>query len=78
MRLITLWEPHKNPTRTPQDNILDFCREPKSLEEIMEFINLKDKKSFKNLYLNPLIQQHKLSMTIPNKPTSKYQKYITI
>ncbi len=71
-------EPHKNTTRTPQDNILNFCKEPKSLKEIMEFINLKDKKSFKNLYLTPLIQQYKLSMTIPDKPTSKYQKYITI
>ncbi len=71
-------EPHKNPTRTPQDNILDFCKEEKSLEEIAQLFNISDKYFFKKQYLNPLIQQHKLSMTIPDKPTSKYQKYITI
>lgn len=44
----------------------------------MDFTALVDKINFKKRYLKPLIQQGKLSMTIPDKPTSKYQKYVTI
>ncbi len=69
-------------TKIIQNNIevkiLDYCKEPKNLDDIMKFVNKKHKFNFRKQYLNPLIQQHKLSMTIPDKPTSKYQKYITI
>lgn len=58
--------------------ILEFCREPKSVKEIMEYIGLKHRPTFIYDYLNPLLEKNKLQMTIPDKPKSRNQKYITI
>lgn len=58
--------------------ILEFCREPKSVKEIMEYIGLKHRPTFVYDYLNPLLEKNKLQMTLPDKPKSRNQKYITI
>ena len=58
--------------------ILEFCKEPKSVKEIMEYIGLKHRPTFIYDYLNPLLEKNKLQMTIPDKPKSRNQKYITI
>ncbi|PKN60888.1 MAG: transcriptional regulator, partial [Deltaproteobacteria bacterium HGW-Deltaproteobacteria-11] len=52
-----------------------FCREPKSAREIMEHLQLKHWKTFQENYLIPLIQDELLERTIPDKPTSRLQKY---
>ncbi len=52
-----------------------FCREPKSAREIMEHLQLKHWKTFQENYLNPLIKAELLERTIPDKPTSRLQKY---
>ena len=57
--------------------VLNFCREPNKSSEIMELIGLKHWKTFQTNYLNPLLQQGLLAMTIPEKPTSSKQRYIT-
>jgi len=36
-----------------------------------------DRKNFKKIYIKPLIESGELNMTIPDKPTSKNQKYVT-
>lgn len=56
--------------------ILEFCKEPKSVKEIMEYIGLKHRPTFIYDYLNPLLEKNKLQMTIPDKPKSKNQKYV--
>lgn len=56
--------------------ILEFCKEPKSVKEIMEYIGLKHRPTFMYDYLNPLLEKNKLQMTIPDKPKSKNQKYV--
>lgn len=80
-------EPHK---KTPQENpirkltkkenniklILEFCMEPKSLTEIIEHLGLKDKKSFKETYISKMLEDGSLSMTEPDNPTSRNQKYV--
>ena len=58
--------------------ILEFCKEPKSVKEIMEYIGLKHRPTFMYDYLNPLLEKDKLQMTIPDKPKSRNQKYVTI
>ena len=58
--------------------ILEFCKEPKSVKEIMEYIGLKHRPTFMYDYLNPLLEEGKLQMTIPDKPKSRNQKYIAI
>lgn len=58
--------------------ILEFCNEPKSVKEIMEYIGLRHRPTFMYDYLNPLLEKGKLQMTIPDKPKSRNQKYVTI
>ena len=57
--------------------VLNFCREPRKSSEIMELISLKHWKTFQANYLKPLLQQGLLAMTIPEKPTSSKQRYVT-
>ena len=56
--------------------ILEFCKEPKSTKEIMEYIGLKHRPTFIYEYLNLLLEENKLQMTIPDKPKSRNQKYV--
>ena len=58
--------------------ILEFCKEPKSVKEIMEYIGLKHSQTFMYDYLKTLLEKGKLQMTIPDKPQSRNQKYVTI
>lgn len=56
--------------------LLDYCKTPKSLREIMEKFGFKQRINFKNKYINPLIEKDKLALTTPDKPNSSRQKYI--
>ena len=60
------------------EKILDFCEVPRTKKEITEYFNLKNAKGFGKRYLTPLISEGKLKMTIPEKPTSSKQKYISV
>jgi ATP-dependent DNA helicase RecG len=53
-------------------NFAQFC----SRQEIMDFVGLKDKKNFVKNYFNPMIEQGMIEITNPDKPTSKFQKYV--
>lgn len=57
--------------------IIDFCKEEKSLKEIIEYFGYKNARGFREKYINPLLKENKLKQTIPDKPTSRNQKYIT-
>ena len=78
--------PQVTPQVTPQDEriigivekILNYCQEPKYKKEIMEYVGLKDAKHFTSKYLNPLIENGKIQLTIPEKPKSRNQKYVAV
>ena len=57
--------------------ILSFCKKPKSRKEIQEYFSAFSKSYIIAKYINPLLKEGKLKMTIPDKPYSKNQKYIT-
>ena len=40
-------------------------------------VSMKDRKTVRK-YLNPLIEQGRIARTIPDKPNSRLQKYVTI
>lgn len=61
-----------------EQQILELCRTEKSLKEITEYFGYKDVYKFKNNYINKLLEKDKLQMTIPDRPKSKNQKYVTI
>ena len=52
-----------------------YCREPRATKEIIGILGLKHWKTFRSNYLQPLLDDGWLEMTIPDKPTSSKQKY---
>ena len=75
--------PQENPTRKPhkQDlrrvQILEFCIEPKSLSDIIQYLELKDRKNLIDVYINPMLDAGVLEMTEPDNPRSRKQMYVT-
>ena len=63
---------------TIHDMIIDFCLTPHSKAEIAEHCGYKNTKNFTQKYLRPLLDSGVLKMTIPDKPRSRNQKYITV
>lgn len=57
------------------NEILAFCEIPRTLTEIMEHVGLKHRSNTKKRYINPLLQNGYLIMTIPGKPNSRNQMY---
>ncbi|MDD5092446.1 MAG: hypothetical protein PHQ23_16215 [Candidatus Wallbacteria bacterium] len=55
--------------------IIEFCKTPKTRDEIQNFLNLKNRDHFRSEVLNPLIESGLLHPTLPDKPTSPKQKY---
>ena len=60
-----------------EERILMFCMTAKNILEIADFLGYKDKKTVRR-YLSPLIEQGRIARTIPDKPNSRLQKYVTI
>ena len=60
-----------------EDRILIFCSSPKGILEIAVYLGFKEKKTVRK-YLKPLVDLGRIAMTIPDKPNSRNQKYITI
>jgi predicted HTH transcriptional regulator len=50
-------------------------KKEESLYALMEMLGLKHRPSFLMYYLNPAMKQRYVEMTIPDRPTSKQQKY---
>ena len=57
--------------------LLAFCRTPRSRQEIADFLNIKTVFYAMKKYVQPLINDGRLGMTIPDKPQSRSQKYYT-
>ncbi len=57
--------------------IVEFCSEPKSLEEIAMLVGSKDKYYMKKKFINPILGV-RLRMTEPNSPNSPTHKYVRI
>ena len=59
------------------DIILEFCKTPRSKVEIQERLNIKSERYVRQKLIIPLIESGRLLRTIPDKPRSSKQKYIT-
>lgn len=56
------------------EQIIVFCKEPKSASEIMQQFDL-ERSYFRRHYLDKMLVTGKLKRTEPEKPKSKKQKY---
>ena len=54
-----------------EENIINFCTQPKSMKELKGHFNYKHRKYFVNNYIKPLLESNKLGLTIPDKPNSR-------
>ncbi len=55
--------------------ILEYCREARSTQEILAHLGLKDRKNLMG-YIQTLLEEGRIARTIPDKPTSRNQKYV--
>jgi len=71
---------------TNQDNfynariiaLLDYCNVERTREEIQQYLGIINRGYFRESILKPLLNEGKLHMTIPDKPNSRNQKYVTV
>lgn len=61
-----------------RDKIMEYCKEPKKKSDIARYCGYNDERYFTKKYLKPLLQEKFVAMTIPDKPNSKNQKYVTV
>jgi len=73
---------HDTMHETMHDNrmnmLIDFCSIPRTRDEMQAHIGIGNRDYFRRTFLKPLIESGKLQMTIPDKPKSHYQKYVTV
>lgn len=60
-----------------RNRVLDFCSVPRSMLDIAQELGYKERKSARK-YVILLVEEGRLAMTIPDKPNSRNQKYITV
>ena len=58
--------------------LLDFCSVPRTREEMQQFYGIATREYFRKNVLKPLLDSKQLKRTIPDKPNSKYQKYVKV
>lgn len=58
-----------------QVKILEMCREERPLLDLMNAIGRKDRTKFRDQLLKPLLDGELIEKTIPDKPTSRLQRY---
>ena len=55
-----------------------YCQTPRSRKQIQEFLDLSDRKFFRDTVLHPLLEEGVIRMTIPENPGHVKQRYVTV
>ena len=66
----------KEKRKITEADLLDFCREPRSRDEIASFLEMLSVYHAVRKHIKPLLESGKLAMTLPDKPQSSNQRYI--
>lgn len=64
-------------TKKRMEEIISYCSEARTREEIQSHVGILNRSYFRKAYLRPLLENKRIKMTIPDKPNSKNQKYIS-
>ena len=56
-------------------DLIEFCKEPKSRQEIADYLGLKTLYHVTKAYIDPLVKSNQLFLTIPEHPKSRHQKF---
>ena len=77
MILDALPTPQATPQVTPQvEQLLRVIESEMSRDQLQTALGLRDRKSFRERYLKPAIAENLIQMTVPDKPSSRLQKYV--
>lgn len=60
-----------------EKGLLVFCRTPRTRSEIIEYLGVTSWQYVFHRYLTPLIRKGAIQLTIPEKPRSRDQQYVT-
>lgn len=60
------------------NDLLDYCKEPRTRDEMQRFCGINTREYFRKKILVPLIELEKVFLTIPDKPKSPNQKYTSV
>lgn len=60
---------------TLKERVADFYTEPKSLREIANFLGVNNTRNVRERYIDPQLGIT-LERTVPDKPNSRFQKYV--
>ena len=64
------------PQNTPE-SLLEFCRTPRSRQELADYLGVKTVFYVMKHYIEPLLKNGQLAMTLPEKPKSRNQRYVS-
>jgi ATP-dependent DNA helicase RecG len=59
-------------------NLLAYCKMPRTRQEIANYLGIKTISFAMTRYVSPLVESGQLAMTIPEKPTSRKQRFVTV
>ena len=65
-------------TDIESDNILQFCKTPRTRKEICEYLKLSSITYAIQTYITPLVNKGKIKLSNPNKPSSSKQLYYSV
>lgn len=60
-----------------EKDLLTFCKTPRSRAEIAEYLGIASKQYALHRYLDPLVKEGAIRLSIPEKPRSRQQRYQT-
>ena len=58
--------------------VLEFCAIPRTKAEIQEYLGIKSDRFIRQEIIQPLLETGRLVRTIPDKPSSPKQKYVSM
>lgn len=61
-----------------RNKVVEFCREPKTSDEIRKYIGIETKSVLSRNIIKPLIKSKRLDYTNKNSVNAKNQKYISL
>ncbi len=75
---LTVWSrARKSPPKSPPqvERLLMVLQGAMGRDELQAALDLRDRKSFRELYLQPALEAGLIHRTIPDKPNSRLQRY---
>ena len=63
---------------SPAQTLLEFCRTPRSRQEIADFYGVQTVFYVMQHHVKPLLESGQLALTIPDKPKSRNQRYYSV